>query len=46
MKLGKRNVKGRRLLDFCDEKKLCMTNTCGAGECKTEIDVLFEGKKR
>ena len=25
--VGKRNVKGRRLLEFCDEKKLCVANT-------------------
>ena len=25
--IGKRNVEGRRLLEFCDEKKLCVANT-------------------
>ena len=25
--IGKRNVEGRRLLEFCDEKGLCMANT-------------------
>ena len=24
---GKRNVEGRRLLEFCDESKLCVANT-------------------
>ena len=25
--IGKRNVEGRRLLEFCDEKNLCVANT-------------------
>ena len=25
--IGKRNVEGRRLLEFCDEKELCVANT-------------------
>ena len=25
--IGKRNAEGIRLLEFCDEKKLCMANT-------------------
>ena len=25
--IGKRNVEGRRLLVFCDEKELCVANT-------------------
>ena len=54
--IGKRNAEGRRLLEFCDEKELCLANTwfykkenrkiiCCASECKTEIDLVFVGKK-
>ena len=25
--IGKKNVKGRRLLEFCNKKELCMANT-------------------
>ena len=25
--IGKRNALGRRLLDFCDKKELCVANT-------------------
>ena len=25
--IGKRNVEGKRLLEFCDEKELCVANT-------------------
>ena len=25
--IGKRNAEGRMLLDFCDQKQLCVTNT-------------------
>ena len=53
--IGKRNVEGRRLLEFCDERELCMTNTriykadkekitYNTGECQTEIDFLLVGK--
>ena len=46
---GKRNAWGRRLLEFCDKKELCVANTWfekekqrkikyGMGENKTEID--------
>ena len=47
--IGKRNAVGRRLLELCDEKELCMANTWLykadkrkitdiAGGCETEID--------
>ena len=26
--IGKRNVQGRRLRELCDEKELCVANTC------------------
>lgn len=26
-RIGKRNIDGRRLLEFCDEKELCVANT-------------------
>ena len=54
--IGKRNAEGRRLMEFCDEKDLCVTNTWfynaekrkityNAGGCKTEIDFLLVGEK-
>ena len=54
--IGKRNAKGRRLLEFCDEKELCVANTwfCkankrkitySAGGCETEIDFVLVVEK-
>ena len=54
--VGKRNALGRRLLEFCDEKELCMANTrfqktskkkitYSAGVCKTEIGFVLVGDK-
>ena len=54
--IGKRNAEGRRLLEFYDEKELCMTNTWfykadkrkitySAGGCETEIDFVLVAKK-
>ena len=55
--IGKRNAEGR-LLEFCDEKELCVANTWfkkadkrkftySTGGCETEIDfVLVEEKYR
>ena len=54
--IGKRNVEGRRLLEFCDERELCVANTwfCkankkkitySAGGCETEIDFVHVGEK-
>ena len=54
--VGKRNAEGRRLLEFCDERELCMANTWfkktdkrkitySAGGCGTEIDFVLVGKK-
>ena len=48
--------KGRRLLEFCDEKELCVANawlhkaekkkiTYNAGRCETEIDFVLVRKK-
>ena len=50
--IGKRNAEGRRLLEFCDERELCVANTWfykadkkkitySAGGCKTEIDFVL-----
>ena len=49
----KKNAEGRRLLEFCDEKELCVANawfykadkrkiTYSAGGCETEIVCLWE----
>ena len=53
--IGKRNAEGKRLLEFCDEKELCMAKTCfirqtkgkslSSGGCKTEIDFVVVGEK-
>ena len=54
--IRKRNVQGRRLLEFCDEKELCIANTWfyeeekrkityNASGCKTEINFMLVGKK-
>ena len=57
-KIGKRNAKGRMLLNFCDQKELCVANTWykkkdkrkvtySSGGNDTEIDfVLVEKEKR
>ena len=53
--ISKRNVEGRRLLEFCDEKELCVANTwcekkeqrkitCSIGGNETEIDFALVGK--
>ena len=53
--VGKRNAEGRRLLEFCDERELCMANTWfkktdkrkitySASGCGTEIDFVLVGK--
>ena len=53
--LGK-NAEGKRLLEFCDEKKLCVANTWfykagkrkitySAGGYETEIDFVLLGEK-
>ena len=55
MVLGK-NTKGRRLLEFCDEKELCVVNTWfykagkrkitySAAGCETEIDLALVREK-
>ena len=52
MVLGKEMQKERRLLEFCDEREVCVANTwfykadkrkitCSAGECETEIDFVL-----
>ena len=54
--VGKRNAEGRRLLEFCDERELCVANTWfkktdkrkitySAGGCETEIDFVLVGEK-
>ena len=54
--IGKRNAEGRRLLEFCDERELCMANTWfnktdkrkityNTGGSETEIDFVFVGEK-
>ena len=53
--IGERNVEGKMLLEFCDEKELCVANTWfrkgekrkvtySAGENETEIDFVLVGK--
>ena len=53
--IGERNVEGKMMLEFCDEKELCVANTWfrkgekrkvtySAGKNKTEIDILLVGK--
>ena len=55
--IGVRNVEGRRLLEFCDEKELCVANTWfrkaekkkvtfSAGGNETEIDFVLVGKRQ
>ena len=54
--VAKRNAEGRRLLEFCDERELCVANTWfkntdkrkttySAGGCGTEIDFVLVGEK-
>ena len=55
--VGKRNAEGRRLLEFCDERQLCVANTwfkktdkrkitySAGGGCGTEIDFVIVGEK-
>ena len=53
--IGKRNVGGRRLLEFCHKKELCVANTWfekkeqrkitySMGRNETEIDFVLVGK--
>ena len=53
---GKRNAEERGLLEFCNERELCVANTwfykadkrkitSSAGGCKKECDVLLVGEK-
>ena len=53
--IGERNVEGKMLLEFCDEKELCVANTWfrkgekrkvtySAGENESEIDFVLVGK--
>ena len=52
--IGTRNVEERRLLEFCDEKELCVANTWfekeqrkitySMGGNETEIDFVLVGK--
>ena len=52
---GDRNMEGRMLLEFCDQKELCIANnwfkkenerkiTFRTGENRTEIDFVLVGK--
>ena len=54
--ISKTFAEGRRLLEFCDEKELCVANTWfyntnkrkityNAGECETEIDFVLMRRK-
>ena len=54
--IGKRNAKGRKMLELCDKKELCVANTLlympdkkkitySVGGCETEIDFVFVGEK-
>ena len=53
--ISKKNVEGRRLLKFCDEKELCVANTWfekkeqskiaySMGGNETEVDFVLVGK--
>ena len=53
--IGERNVEQKMLLEFCDEKELCVANTWfrkgenrkvtySAGENESEIDFVLMGK--
>ena len=55
--IGKGNAEGRLLLDFCDQKKLCVANTWfkkkdkrkatySSGGNETEIDFVLVGKDK
>ena len=54
--IGKRNAEGRMLLDFCDQKELCVANTWykknkrkvtnSSGGNDTEIDFVLVGKEK
>ena len=55
--IGKRNAEGRMLLDFCDQKVLCVANTWyekkderkvtySSGRNDTEIDYVLVGKEK
>ena len=55
--MGKRNAEGRMLLDFCDQKELCVANswfkkkykrkmTYSSGGNDTEIDFVLVGKEK
>ena len=45
--LGKRNVEGRRLLEFCNGKELCVANTWfERGAEENNIQVWVEIKRR
>uniref|UniRef100_A0A0L8G8U0 Endonuclease/exonuclease/phosphatase domain-containing protein n=1 Tax=Octopus bimaculoides TaxID=37653 RepID=A0A0L8G8U0_OCTBM len=53
--IGERNLEGRMLLEFCDEKELCVNTwfrktkkrkvTFSAGGNETEIDFMLVGRK-
>ena len=54
--VGERNAEGRRLLEFCDERELCVANTWfkktdkrkitySTGGCGTKIDFVLVGEK-
>ena len=54
--VGKRNAEGRRVLEFCDKKELCMANTwfykadkrkitSSAGGCDAKIDYVLVREK-
>ena len=54
--MSRGNGIGKRLLEFCDERELCVANTWfkmtdkrkitySAGGCKTEIDFVLVGEK-
>ena len=54
--IGERNSKGRILLEFCNHKNLCVSNTCfvkkekrkvtySSNDDATEIDFVLVGKE-
>ena len=41
--MDKRNIEGRRLLEFCDEKELCVANTLFEKQEQRKITYIMGG---
>ena len=44
--VGKRNAEGRRLLEFCDERELCVANTWFKRQTKGKLLIVAVGVKQ